>query len=373
MKSIDALHKDAPLTDIHVHPSLKAWLFRRNLWRHYSSGKGVNPFSSRSDFKSVKKGGIRVMWTAHYLPERELFRQCWIAKTATKVLVPKSGRLFKGGQFDRLNEMIDAMEREINRRPEAVELARSAAHVKAVTAAGKIAVVHTVEGAHPLEGDPDNVDKLAKRGVAMITLAHFFKNDMVRQVEGIPKEMFVRKICKWDFSPRQGVLSDYGKAVLRKMEENKMIVDLTHCTIESRSAVLSEMASDRPVVMSHSGVNALTKGFRNPTDNEIKEIASRGGAIGIIFMTHWLADHPAKDGLDLIWKNMEHVRNVTGSWDHVAIGSDFDGFTDPTDDLNDASEMPKLTELLQQKGLSDSDIEKVLGRNAQRVLDLGWV
>ena len=90
-------------------------------------------------------------------------------------------------------------------------------------------------------------------------------------------------------------------------------------------------------------------------------------------MTYWLSEEHAKNGLELIWKTMEHIHNVTGSWGNVAIGSDFDGFTDPTDDLKDASEYFRLTEMLRKKGLDDDDIMRILGRNAQRVLELGWV
>ena len=52
------LRREAPLTDIHVHPSLKAYLFRRNLWRHWGSDGAFNPFASRSDFKALSEGGV---------------------------------------------------------------------------------------------------------------------------------------------------------------------------------------------------------------------------------------------------------------------------------------------------------------------------
>ena len=61
-----------------------------------------------------------------------------------------------------------------------------------------------------------------------------------------------------------------------------------------------------------------------------------------------------------------------GSWDHITIGTDFDGFTDPPDDLQDASQVGKLTQMMLDRGVPEDDIKKVLGGNAQRVLELAW-
>ena len=69
---------------------------------------------------------------------------------------------------------------------------------------------------------------------------------------------------------------------------------------------------------------------------------------------------------------MEHIHEVTGSWDHVVLGTDFDGFTDPPDDVQDASQVGKVTQMMLDKGVPEADVKKVLGGNAQRVLELGW-
>ncbi|MCU0304938.1 MAG: membrane dipeptidase, partial [Thermoanaerobaculales bacterium] len=61
-----------------------------------------------------------------------------------------------------------------------------------------------------------------------------------------------------------------------------------------------------------------------------------------------------------------------GGIDTVALGTDFDGFTDPPDDLDDPSKMPLLTQALLSAGLSEPEVEKVLGRNMERVLRAGW-
>jgi membrane dipeptidase len=91
----------------------------------------------------------------------------------------------------------------------------------------------------------------------------------------------------------------------------------------------------------------------------------------VIFMMHWV-DPTVDDGLDAIWRTVEHVHRVTGSFDHVALGTDFDGFTDPPDDLPDASYLPRVTRYLAERGVSDADLRRILGGNARRVLETGW-
>ncbi|GIW52618.1 MAG: hypothetical protein KatS3mg081_1973 [Gemmatimonadales bacterium] len=315
-EAVARLHREAPLTDVHAHPSLKAYLFRRNLWRHYWSGRAFNPFSSRSDFRMLERGGVGVLWAAHYVPERELIQDCPLLRFAARLLVPVYGKLSSGSLFDRLLEMMDALEREIGRRPDKAELAKSAAEIQRIRREGKIAVVHTVEGAHVLEGNPERLEVLARRGVAMITLTHFYANGVADQVDGIPKDMFVRKICNFRFGKVQPALTEFGRELLRRMSDLKMLVDISHCTPEAREAVYRELPGDRPVVASHAGVSRYRPDPYNLSDEEIRHIARTGGAIGVIFMTYWLSSiHPRVGTLDHLRNDAPHPRphRVLGS------------------------------------------------------------
>ena len=369
---VQRLHREAPLTDVHAHPSLKAYLFRRNLWRHYWSGSFLNPFSSRTDFKMLSKGGVGVVVAAHYLPERQLADCFWI-RAAAFLLVPAYWKLMHGSLFERLLEMVEAMEREVDRKPDRVEVARSYADLERIRAAGKMAVVHAVEGAHVLEGQAERLDTLARAGVAMLTLTHFYPNQVASHVDAIPKNVILRKICDLDLQPGSGPpLTEFGREVVRRCVELGILVDLTHCASEARAAVLQEVAGRRPVVASHVGVQALRLDPYNLADEEVEEIARSGGAIGVIFMPYWLSSREDKNGLESIWATLKHIRDVTGSWDHAMLGTDFDGFTDPPDDVPDASHLGKVTQMLLDKGLSEADIKKILGGNVRRVLQAGW-
>ena len=369
---IQRLHREAPLTDVHAHPSLKAYLFRRNLWRHYWSGSFLNPFSSRTDFQRLSKGGVGVVVAAHYLPERRLAECFWI-RAAAFLLIPAYPKLMHGSRFERLLEMVEAMEREVGRRPDRTEVARSYADLARIQAAGKMAVVHAVEGAHVLEGDLGRLDTLAQRGVAMLTLTHFYPNQVASQVDAIPKDLILRRICNLDLQPGSGPpLTEFGKEVVRRCVELGIVVDVTHCTPEARGAVFQEVSCARPVVASHVGAQALRPTPYNLADEEIEEIARGGGAVGVIFMPYWLSPGEEKTGLASIWATLEHIRDVTGSWEHAMLGTDFDGFTDPPDDVPDASHLGAVTQMMIDRGLPEVEIKRILGGNALRVLRSGW-
>jgi membrane dipeptidase len=268
-----------------------------------------------------------------------------------------------GSRMQRLLEMMDVFETEIARRPDRVAVARSAAEVGSIRRAGKLAVVHAVEGAHVLEGER-NLDVLASRGVALITLSHFFDNGVAEQTSGgIPEHMFIRKLCPFNFRWTQpAALTPFGTQVLTRMASLRMIVDVTHCTPGARAAVFSHVNHSRPIVASHVGVQHCNPDSYNLDDDELRHVASTGGLVGVIFMTYWLQQPtPPAAGLDAIWRTIEHVHSVTGSFEHVALGTDFDGFTDPPDDVRDASELPKVTQMLLERGMNETDVKKVLG------------
>lgn len=121
----------------------------------------------------------------------------------------------------------------------------------------------------------------------------------------------------------------------------------------------------------------------NLQDWEVKWIADNGGVVGTIFMNYWLTGENRQLGIRYIVDTIRELEDIGGQ-DVVAIGSDFDGFTDPPDDMRDMSDLPRLTRQLAaeytMKGLRDKPqrrwpdevIRKFMGGNAYRVLTEGW-
>lgn len=369
------------LTDIHAHPAMNAFLWDRDLRRHYFTGRGFNPLASLTDFKMLEKGGLKVLWSSLHVPESNLLG-CWLLRLAAHVT--SGGRkLLKLNEWECLLVMMDKMERQVARAEDRFAVARSNAELDHVLAAGKTAIVHTVEGGHVLGAGLDaddlsgrlaRLEQLADRGVASLTLAHLFPNDLAGHAEAIPTEQRSYPTCKLDTGviPSRG-LTPTGQAVVERMVELRMVPDVTHCTPVARREVYELVANRVPVIASHTGVRSMNPVEYNLDEADVHAIVATGGVVGVIFMPYWLDESHPGPGLDAIYRTMDTVRGWSGgSWEHVAIGTDFDGFTDPADDCNSEAQLPRIRELLDSKGVSRNDAEAVLGDNARRVLRKGW-
>jgi membrane dipeptidase len=368
------------LTDIHAHPAMNSFLWDRDLRRHYWAGHTFNPLSSLTDFKMLKKGGVKVLWSSLHIPEREYF-ECWFISLAARFF--EGGRkLLKLNAWECLLAMMAEMERQVA-RTDRFELARSNVELDKVVAAGKTAIVHTVEGGHVLgdglhkddeQGRLARLDELAERGVASLTIAHLFPNELAGHSEGIPEKLRRFPICPLDTGVDLSLgLTSTGRAVVGRMVDLGMIPDVTHCTPVARREVYELVANRVPVIASHNGVQSMNPVPYNLDENDVGAISESGGVVGVIFMSSWLDQANPGPGLDAIWRTMDTLHDWSGgSWEHVAIGTDFDGFTDPPDDCHSAAHLPRVRTTLQDHGITGSDADAVLGGNARRVLRHAW-
>jgi membrane dipeptidase len=367
------------LTDVHAHPAMNAFLWDRDLRRHYWTGHTFDPLASLTDFKMLEKGGVKVLWSSLHIPEPEYFRcrLIWLAAHLTG-----GGRkLLKLSAWECLLAMRAEMERQVA-RADRFEVARSNEELDRALAGGKAAIVHTVEGGHvlgagleadDLPGRLARLDQLAELGVASLTLAHLFPNELAGHTDAIPPKPKIPFCTLDEMVDLERGLTATGEAVVERMVELRMVPDLSHCTPVARRAVY-ELVSERiPVIASHTGVQSMNPEMYNLDETDVRAIAATGGVVGVIFMPYWLdVSHPGP-GLDAIWRTMDALREWSGdSWRRVAIGTDFDGFTDPPDDCDSAAKLPLIREMLDSKGVSPEDAEAVLGGNARRVLRDGW-
>ncbi len=222
----------------------------------------------------------------------------------------------------------------------AVAVVRSQAGLAAALGNDALAVILATEGAHPLEGDLANIDRLYDAGFRMLGLQHFFDNELGGSLHGVSN----------------GGLTDFGRAAVVAAEKRGMIIDVAH----SSEAVVYDVLSitNRPLVVSHTGMRGHCDSERNFSDDLMGEIAMRGGLVGIGF---WDGAVCAAT-IPSIAAAIAYAVETLGV-DHVALGSDFDGATTVP---FDASEAAALTQALLEAGLSDDEIRAVMGENAIR-------
>jgi microsomal dipeptidase-like Zn-dependent dipeptidase len=199
-----------------------------------------------------------------------------------------------------------------------------------------------LEGAHALEGSLENLQSLYNAGYRMVALHHFFDNELGGSFHG---------------ASREG-LSDFGRAVVRRLDELRIIIDVAHSAPAVVDDVLAQ--TSRPVVVSHTGLHGHCATARNLDDARLRRIAAGGGLVGIGYWKGAICDvSPAG-----VVSALRYAIDLLGE-DRVALGSDFDGSTST---LFDTSELAILTQTMRDAGFSDAEIEKVMGANSVRFL-----
>jgi microsomal dipeptidase-like Zn-dependent dipeptidase len=224
---------------------------------------------------------------------------------------------------------------------------RTAAELRAFLAArernpARVAGLLGVEGAQALDGTLKGVDALFAAGVRMIGLAHFFDNPVAGSSAGVLKHG----------------LTPLGREAVRRMEELGIAVDLAHVAPASVADVLAQ--ATKPVVVSHTGVEATCPGPRNLSDEQIRAIAANGGVIGIAYFEGAVCG----TSVSHVVRALRHVKDLAGA-EHVALGSDFDGAVVTA---FDTTRLAAIVDGLLAAGWREDEVRAALGENALRVL-----
>jgi membrane dipeptidase len=299
-----------------------------------------------------------------------------------------------GGAARRALDMIDITYQQIERHPEALELARGVADIRRAKQDGKIAVLLGIEGGHAIENSLYALRDFYRLGVRYMTLTHTNNNDWADS-----SGFFVSP------KPTHHGLTSFGEEVVREMQRIGMLVDISHVSDETFDAVMR--VARAPVIASHSSARALCDVPRNLTDDELRALAKNGGVAMVNFFSafldprylsafkEWNAKHKAeldalrskhlkisemrdalakmgasdlpKTPLTLVVDHIEHITKVAGV-DHVGLGSDFDGVPALPEGLSGIDGLPRITLELVRRGFSDGDVKKILGENFLRAM-----
>jgi membrane dipeptidase len=325
------------------------------------------PYPLQTDLARLRAGGVGGQ-----------FWSVWIPATVTG---PRA--------VEMTLEQIDIVRRLVAANPR-LELAGTAADVRRISRAGRVASLIGVEGGHQIDGRLSVLRQYRALGVAYLTLTH------------------TRSLSWADSStdaPRAGGLSDFGRQVVGEMNRLGMLVDVSHVSDATMRAVLA--ATRAPVIASHSSARALADAPRNIPDDLLAAIGRNGGVVMVNFYPAFLSDawrawdqartarahalgvpadlYGAKAPATLAVWDQAHpeppvtVADVANHVDHIAqvaghgavgLGGDYDGIggTGPVG-MGGVDSYPSLLAELARRGWSDADLALLTSGNILRVME----
>lgn len=324
--------------------------------------------STDTDLPRMRQGGLDAEIFAIWINPKRVPRERWSAEAEHELLTARE-RLSAAG----------------------LAIARTANEVRQNAARGITSALFGVEGGYMLgDGTPDEMiarlRRFAELGARYLTLTHSMRSPFGGS--------------SGDESETEG-LTDFGRRAIEEMQRLGVVVDLSHVSDPLFWDAIR--VANKPVIASHSSARALANVPRNMTDAMLKAVAKNGGAVCVNFFPGFL-DQGAFDDLKranaaleqeglkpermsiveqrralsraemrvvdvrAVADHIQHFVKVAGI-DHVCLGSDYDGIPTTPRGLEDVSKLPALTSELLRRGMSETDVEKVLGGNLLRVLE----
>lgn len=241
-------------------------------------------------------------------------------------------------QFNR-----DNFYRQIEQFNDRVMPCRTSADMETAWTAGKTAAFLTVENGSALAGDLSRVKLLANEGVKAITLVWNGENELGS-----------------GHTTDHG-LSDFGKAVVPELENQGIIVDISHLNDSGFTDFLK--IATKPFMATHSNARSVCSHKRNLTDEMILEMVRIDCLIGLNYYVNFIQDDGKVKSLDAIYRHVEHFFAL-GAESNLALGSDFDGAVLP-ECLSTPADAAGLYQYLISRGLTQEQTEGIMYKNAQ--------
>ena len=283
---------------------------------------------------------------------------------------------------------IDIVRGIVARHPETFEMAYTAADVRRIHKAGRIASLIGIEGGHQIGGSLAALRQFYNLGARYMTLTHSLNNEWADSATD---------------APAHDGLTPFGKAVVTEMNRVGMLVDLSHVSEKTMTDTLA--VTKAPVIFSHSSARALSDHPRNVSDTVLRMMQANGGVVMVNWYpgfvdprrfdrevalaaeegrekarfigqpelakaarAAWVQANPKPvTTIAMVADHIDHIAQVAGH-DHVGLGADLDGIPDAPVGLDGVDTYPALLAELMKRGWSDGDIAKLAGGNVLRAL-----
>jgi membrane dipeptidase len=164
--------------------------------------------------------------------------------------------------------------------------------------------------------------------------------------------------------------------MIQEMEKLGIIVDIAHATSTTLTDIL--YVSKKPLIASHISARTLGEHPYSLYDEHIKEVARRGGIIGVILMPYWLSNYSSTHMSDQYGslkdtvRTIRHIYKICGSYKCIGIGSDFAGFISGPKEMSKLSEIHKLREMLMDEFSDEKIVESIMAKNVADFFVNNW-
>lgn len=321
--------------DLHVDSFIWHRLFRYDLHARHGHGLFDARFYSQVDLPRVREAQISgATWVITTNPFR-------LGEDRQEVFVRNVRRLRE----------------ELEKASEDVAVVRNVAEYRAARAQGKHAAFLGIQGGNALDHDARALDLIPDDAILRITLVHLSSSKI-----GVTSSP-LSAAADGDTG-----LSTFGKDFVRALNARKIFVDLAHIGRRGFFDAVAVHDPSQPLLVTHTGIDAVHPHWRNLTDEQLRAIAKTGGTIGVMYQSSFLGDGPWNGKAISIVDHLAHIVRTVGE-DFASLGSDWDGAIVTPRDMPTCLELPRLVQLMLDRGWKAERIQKIMGGNALRVIE----
>lgn len=328
LEAVQAI-RSTDMIDLHIDTFIPMRLWNYDIEQRHDQHPLRGRFAGHLDLPRMEDAGLTgAMWSVTTNPARPA-RNRWKTTLAN---------------FTRLREVIDSTAGR-------VRVAGTYTEWRAARDAGAHAALLVIQGGNALDAAPRDA-LLPDPALSRVTLVHLTNSKLGESSQ--PRQLV----------PRSG-LTGAGRALVRALNRERVFVDLAHISKRGFWDAVGIHDHTQPLIVTHTGVEAITPHWRNIDDDQIRAIADTGGTVGIMFHTPFIRREGHRLDARVVVDHIEHVIDVAGD-DFVSLGSDYDGAIVPPPDLRSGDAYPRLIQVMLDRDWSAGRIEKILAGNFLR-------
>ena len=337
---------------------------------NYQGPRGDQPSVTE---ELMRRGGVGVALSVLYQPLDEMD------------LSKSYGAPPQDSYFSDVVDQHRTVENYVKEHDRDIAIAHSPAELDGLLGGSVPILVHAIEGGFQVATDNGAVRRqvrgIADLGVAYVTVAHLFFRDVATNAPALPF------LPDWLYNlvfrqARAQGLTHLGRELVEAMIDEGILIDITHMRSQSIADTFDVLdardpAKEVPVIATHMAYRFGRLQYCFDADT-VKRVAGRGGLLGLILCKHYVrngiprVENSLQGSLEALCRHVDRIHELTGSYDHIAVGSDLDGYIKPAlDGLEDMSRMADLEHGLRTR-YGDEVAEKIASGNALRVMRAHW-